>query len=71
MIQAALGPVALDLARKMKSEKDIELANKVLVVSVLAIILTAPLGAILMIKLAPRWLRKADVTNEHAITEAE
>ena len=57
-LQAALGPIALDLARQLNAKDSIVLANNVLVLSVLAIILTAPLGAILMTKLAPRWLVK-------------
>ena len=44
-VQAALGPVALDLARSQKSDDETySLANSVLVISVLAIISTAPLG---------------------------
>lgn len=57
-VQAALGPIALDLARKLNSDEHIRLANAVLVVSVLAIVLTAPLGAVLMIRLAPVWLQR-------------
>lgn len=56
--QAALGPIALDLARRSQSAEHIHLANNVLVVSVLAIVLTAPLGAVLMIRLAPLWLQR-------------
>lgn len=59
-VQAAIGPIALDMARKRDSEEDIALANKVLICSILAIIMTAPLGAILMVKLAPKWLKKVD-----------
>lgn len=62
-VQAALGPIALDLARKLNSSEHIELANSVLVVSVLAIVLTAPLGAVLMIRLAPVWLQNSVVSN--------
>jgi solute carrier family 9B (sodium/hydrogen exchanger), member 1/2 len=45
-VQAALGPVALDLARSQRNynEEQHLLAQNVLVISVLAIILTAPLG---------------------------
>lgn len=44
-VQAALGPVALDLARSQNSDAETySLANSVLVISVLAIIATAPLG---------------------------
>ncbi|GAB0094164.1 sodium/hydrogen exchanger 9B2 [Sergentomyia squamirostris] len=59
-VQAALGPVALDLARKMESPGDTKVyANQVLIVSVLAITATAPLGALLMTKLAPSWLKRS------------
>lgn len=48
-VQAALGPVALDLARYQNSSDEIRfLANSVLVISVLAIISTAPLGEIFL-----------------------
>lgn len=57
-VQAALGPVALDLAKELKSEGNYDYARTVLIISVLAIILTAPLGAVVMIKLAPKWLKK-------------
>ncbi|XP_055678968.1 putative SLC9B1-like protein SLC9B1P1 isoform X2 [Lutzomyia longipalpis] len=59
-VQAALGPVALDLARKMESPSEtVAFANQVLIVSVLAITATAPLGALLMTKLAPSWLKRS------------
>ncbi|KAJ6640327.1 Sodium/hydrogen exchanger 9B2, partial [Pseudolycoriella hygida] len=58
-VQAALGPIALDMARQLDSEKHIAYANIILVVSVLAITFTAPLGAVLMTKLAPSWLQKS------------
>ncbi|KAL7016834.1 hypothetical protein ACKWTF_010154 [Chironomus riparius] len=64
-VQAALGPVALDLARSQKSDDaTYSLANSVLVISVLAIISTAPLGALLMTKLAPKWLKKENANDE-------
>ncbi|XP_055907045.1 sodium/hydrogen exchanger 9B2-like [Eupeodes corollae] len=57
-VQAALGPIALDMARQLNAGPDIlSLASNILVISVIAIIFTAPLGAILMIQLAPRWLK--------------
>ncbi|XP_055588388.1 sodium/hydrogen exchanger 9B2 isoform X2 [Uranotaenia lowii] len=58
-VQAALGPAALDLARSLNAEDAYPRAQTVLIVTVLAIIFTAPLGALLMIKLAPRWLKRA------------
>ncbi|XP_061505100.1 sodium/hydrogen exchanger 9B2 isoform X3 [Anopheles gambiae] len=58
-VQAALGPAALDLARSVNATDEYGRAQTVLIVTVLAIILTAPLGALLMIKLAPRWLKRS------------
>uniref|UniRef100_A0AAG5CRN3 Cation/H+ exchanger transmembrane domain-containing protein n=1 Tax=Anopheles atroparvus TaxID=41427 RepID=A0AAG5CRN3_ANOAO len=63
-VQAALGPAALDLARSLNATEEIEKAQIVLIVTVLAIILTAPLGALLMIKLAPRWLKRSTEEND-------
>lgn len=65
-VQAALGPVALDLARfqAVYNEEQHLLAQNVLVISVLAIVLTAPLGALLMTKLAPKWLKKESSSEE-------
>ncbi|XP_030376681.1 sodium/hydrogen exchanger 9B1-like isoform X1 [Scaptodrosophila lebanonensis] len=59
-VQAALGPVALDMARAALEPNDaqLDLASNVLIISVLAIIFTAPLGAILMLRLAPLWLER-------------
>lgn len=60
-VQAALGPVALDQVRLHNidsSSIEAQMANIVLIVSVLAIVITAPLGAILMVKLAPKFLQK-------------
>ncbi|XP_035904171.1 sodium/hydrogen exchanger 9B2 isoform X1 [Anopheles stephensi] len=58
-VQAALGPAALDLARSLNATEEYARAQTVLIVTVLAIIFTAPLGALLMIKLAPRWLKRS------------
>ncbi|XP_055696956.1 putative SLC9B1-like protein SLC9B1P1 isoform X2 [Phlebotomus papatasi] len=64
-VQAALGPVALDLARKMDStDQTLTYANQVLIVSVLAITATAPLGALLMTKLAPSWLKRSPPVSQ-------
>ncbi|XP_043064942.1 sodium/hydrogen exchanger 9B2 isoform X2 [Drosophila ficusphila] len=64
-VQAALGPVALDLARaaRVANEEQLALASNVLIISVLAIIFTAPLGAILMLRLAPYWLKHGDAVE--------
>lgn len=59
-VQAAIGPYALDLVRSQPNPDPtlLELAQKVLVISVLSIILTAPLGAYLMTSLSTKWLKK-------------
>ncbi|KMZ05222.1 sodium/hydrogen exchanger 9B2 isoform X1 [Drosophila simulans] len=64
-VQAALGPVALDMARaaSVASPEQLALAGNVLIISVLAIIFTAPLGAILMLRLAPYWLKHGDAVE--------
>ncbi|XP_059218375.1 sodium/hydrogen exchanger 9B2 [Stomoxys calcitrans] len=63
-VQAALGPIALDMARELNAEADVvSLARNVLIISVLAIIFTAPLGAILMLRLAPKWLKHSPATE--------
>ncbi|KAL5284996.1 SLC9B2.2 family protein [Megaselia abdita] len=68
-VQAALGPIALDLARSLNSTEEIHsLANNVLIISVLAIIFTAPLGAILMLRLAPICLEKQQEDEETSPT---
>nr|CAD7416253.1 unnamed protein product [Timema poppensis] len=57
-VQAALGPIALDLARNLDAKDSIVLADKVLMVAVLAIMITAPLGAIVITLFGPRLLNK-------------
>jgi hypothetical protein len=56
--QAALGPVALDLARAENPQdtSKLELASQVLTIAVLSILVTAPLGAIGMHIAGPRLL---------------
>lgn len=60
-----MGPVALDMARaaSVASPEQLALAGNVLIISVLAIIFTAPLGAILMLRLAPYWLKHGDAVE--------
>lgn len=53
----------MDLAREVNIASDLTLANNVLIISVLAIIFTAPLGAILMLRLAPLWLKHGDTVD--------
>lgn len=67
-VQATIGPIALDMARRRGNEDEIAFAKCVLVSSVIAIVLTAPLGALLMEKLAPRWLKKEEEGEENGET---
>lgn len=65
-IQASIGPLALELARQTNDPEKIVFGQNVLIVSVLAIIFTAPLGALFMYKLAPKWLKKTPhIDDEH------
>lgn len=62
-----MGPIALDLARSLNADAEqLSLASNVLIISVLAIIFTAPLGAILMLRLAPVWLKYTPPTTTTA-----
>lgn len=64
-VQASIGPLALEFVARYKADEHLEVANNVLLASVLAIIMTAPLGALCMVKLAPKLLRKeADLDDE-------
>lgn len=63
-VQATIGPIALDMARLGGNEEVITYAKSVLVCSVIAIVLTAPLAALLMEKMAPRWLKKTEEGEE-------
>ncbi|XP_023233238.1 sodium/hydrogen exchanger 9B2-like [Centruroides sculpturatus] len=63
-VQAAIGPFALDLARKLGSDKTEEkLGIQVLTIAVLSILLTAPIGAAAIAVSAPRLLEKTDKDN--------
>ncbi|XP_050520973.1 sodium/hydrogen exchanger 9B2-like [Daktulosphaira vitifoliae] len=57
-VQAAIGPLALDMARRYHDSNQIEYASDVLAISVLAILITAPTGAILMTLLGNYLLRE-------------
>ncbi|XP_068084863.1 sodium/hydrogen exchanger 9B2 isoform X2 [Anabrus simplex] len=58
-VQAALGPVALDLARKKGEDASIvEYASQVLTIAVLSILLTAPVGAVGIYLAGPRLLNR-------------
>lgn len=58
-IQAALAPVALDMARMYGSNEDKETATRLLTISVISILVTAPLGAFGIQWFGPRLLSTA------------
>ncbi|OWA52319.1 Mitochondrial sodium/hydrogen exchanger 9B2 [Hypsibius exemplaris] len=60
-VQAALGSIALTLAREKNSSAEmILLGEQVVTIAVLLIVITAPLGAIAITLTAPRLLQKED-----------
>ncbi|KAF4525624.1 hypothetical protein B566_EDAN001223 [Ephemera danica] len=57
-VQAALGPVSLDLVRNNGREDEHEYARLILMVCVLSILLTAPIGAVTIALSGPRLLKR-------------
>uniref|UniRef100_A0A6A7G0F7 Sodium/hydrogen exchanger 9B2-like n=2 Tax=Hirondellea gigas TaxID=1518452 RepID=A0A6A7G0F7_9CRUS len=70
-VQAAIGSTALDYARRIGAEEEeIVRAKQVLTIAVLVILVTAPIGAIAIMKSAPRLLvkeRSADTTTPETV----
>ena len=63
-VQAAIGGLALDLARQGNEGADvIAYGNQVLTIAVLAIIVTAPIGALAIAWTGPRWLERSGATD--------
>lgn len=59
-VQAAIGPVALDYARKhAATSENLEYGQQILTLAVLAILITAPIGAAGIAIAGPRLLKKA------------
>lgn len=63
--------MALDIARKIKSVEDEVYASKLLIVAVLAILITAPVGATLITVLGPRLLEKEEVSDASTSPEIQ
>ncbi len=64
-VQAAVGALALDLARHYHAGAQAELyGTQVLTLAVLAIICTAPVGALAIAWSGPRWLQRQEMTNQ-------
>ncbi|KAF0756493.1 sodium/hydrogen exchanger 9B2-like [Aphis craccivora] len=58
-VQAALAPVALDIARNLGTSEDIECATRLVTIAVISILLTAPIGAFGIQLFGPRLLPKS------------
>ncbi|XP_069678720.1 sodium/hydrogen exchanger 9B2-like [Periplaneta americana] len=56
-VQAAIGPIAYDMAKTLPEK---QYANIVLIVAVLSIVITAPIGAISITLIGPRLLTKEE-----------
>ena len=72
-VQAALGSVPLDLVNEYKpDDKDFkEWAENILTTAVFSIILTAPIGLLVINKLGPRWLSKDVDENGNLIDHVD
>lgn len=64
LLQAAIGSGALDTARDHNDPKQEKYGLDILTVAFLAILLTAPTGAILIALMGPKLLHKADIDKE-------
>ncbi|KAI4458860.1 sodium/hydrogen exchanger family [Holotrichia oblita] len=62
-LQAALGAVALDKARALNDDAMIYYATIVLVISVLSIVLTSPIGGVLIMRIGPKFLHRTIAEN--------
>jgi hypothetical protein len=61
-VQAAIGALALDLARRYHAGVQAEVYGlQVLTLAVLSIICTAPIGALAIAWSGPRWLQREHV----------
>lgn len=61
-LQAAIGSVALDTARRQRDQKLEQYGMDVLTVAFLGILITAPIGALIIGLAGPRLLHKATET---------
>lgn len=63
-MQAAIGALALDLAKQYEVGIQAEIyGTQVVTIAVLAIIVTAPIGAMAIASTGPRWLQRQDDTT--------
>ncbi|XP_053073066.1 sodium/hydrogen exchanger 9B2 isoform X2 [Acinonyx jubatus] len=70
-VQAAIGSVALDTARSHGEKQLEEYGMDVLTVAFLSILITAPIGSLLIGLLGPRLLQKAEHQNKNEAVQEE
>lgn len=70
-LQAAIGSLALDTARSHQDEQLEKYGMDVLTVAFLAILITAPVGALVIGLAGPRLLQKAQTTSKEDKEGAE
>uniref|UniRef100_A0A8D8B9Q4 Mitochondrial sodium/hydrogen exchanger 9B2 n=2 Tax=Culex pipiens TaxID=7175 RepID=A0A8D8B9Q4_CULPI len=58
MVPAAFGPMVLRMCQARNNAEEMQLAHTMMVVCAVDILLTLPLSALLMFKLAPAWIKK-------------
>ena len=70
-VQAAIGPVFLDNARKFNKPEWEPMGREILTLAVLSILITAPLGAFSIVFLGPRLLEKQEQVDTAIKAPAE
>uniref|UniRef100_A0A670YSA3 Cation/H+ exchanger transmembrane domain-containing protein n=1 Tax=Pseudonaja textilis TaxID=8673 RepID=A0A670YSA3_PSETE len=70
-VQAAIGSVALDTAREQKDKQLEKYGMDVLTIAFLAILITAPIGALIIGLAGPKLLHKTSDTNRESHTYEE
>ncbi|XP_076458394.1 sodium/hydrogen exchanger 9B2-like [Babylonia areolata] len=70
-VQAAIGAIAYDMAREMGDEDMIEYGEKVLVLAVLVIVITAPIGAVAIYLGGPHLLKQTPHTTSIEVDDKQ
>jgi len=63
-VQAALGPIFLERAKLLEMSEMYQMGEQILTMSVLSILITAPLGAVSIMGLGPKLLEKKNMEEE-------
>jgi len=70
-VQAALGPIFLERAKLVEMTEMYHMGEQILTLAVLSILITAPLGAVTIMGLGPKLLKKQSDTEEDDVDEEE